>query len=218
MIGIPSESLAKMGGYSTKFEGVEVKVKVVDIGCASLIETHINEMLSALKTRPVKVVGVDLKCLTHCDGIFTSKRVSLALCDGTNCLIIHLSSEVYSSSNDHKDLQAPEELMKFLQDSSICFVGSTWRPSVLAPASSWGVEVGALAALVLKKPSLNGSSLGVVSQEVGIKYEGSSTRGGDETVKVDSIDPVVLTGKQVKLAVTDAYTNYKVGHKLLTLL
>jgi len=218
MIGIPSEYLAKMGGYSTKIEGVEIKVKVVDIGCESLIETHINQMRSALKTQPVKVVGVDFKRLTHHTGIILSERLSLVLCDGANCLIIHLPSEMCSSSNDHKHLRAPEKLMEFLQDPSVCFVGSTRRPSVLAPASSWGVEAGALAALVLKKPSLNGSKLWVVSRVVGIRYEGSSTSGTGDAVKVDSVDPVVLTDEQVNLAVTEAYTNYKIGHKLLTLL
>lgn len=206
-----------MGWYSIKIEGNEVKVKVVDKGSPSIVATSVIEMRSSLMqssiTSSPRVVGVDIKRLTTRDDntSYTNDPESLVLCAGANCLIVHLGVRHYNSS----DAEAPEELIRFLKDTSVCFVGSTRRPYAIASASSWGVQAGDLAAMVLKKPSLISSTLAEIAQETGVHYQGPS-KGSGELLKVDSFNPIVLTEGQIRRAVNDAYAYYKIGHKLLS--
>jgi len=213
MLRIPSEYLAKMGRYSIKIEGVEVEVKVVDVRSISIVTTHIIEMRSSLMKSSAsspRVVGVDIKQLTR-GFAYVPEPSLLVLSAGANCLIVHLGPEF----NTPSDVKAPEELINFLTDTSVCFVGSTRRPPLLMYTSFWGVQAEDLAATVLKKPSLLRSTLAELAQEAGVHYEGPS-KGIGESLKVDSINPIVLTEDQVKLAVSDAYAYYKIGHKLLS--
>ena len=135
MIGIPSEYVAKMGVYSIKIGGVQVEVKVVDIDYASVVNSQINEMRSALITGP-RVVGVDFKYLNTIDEKYNRKNPCkdphlLVLSTVANCLIVHNNAPSFSTYPYHNAI--PEGLMKFLKDNDVCFVGPKSTESVLSP-------------------------------------------------------------------------------------
>ena len=154
--------LSKMCLYEIEIQGVYVKASVVDR--AVLVDAHIDELRSSFEKPLVSpIVAFDIKCKPNCNG-----AMLLILCIGTRCLIIQL---YYLDS-------FPESIKKFLSDSNVCFVGIEVKDKV-KKILQWlqmfgcktGVELGHLAARILKKPNLDGCVLVELASEVGVYYE-----------------------------------------------
>ncbi|KMT13645.1 hypothetical protein BVRB_4g080310 [Beta vulgaris subsp. vulgaris] len=105
-------------------------------------------------------------------------------------------------------------LREILKDSNICCVGTacpiSWNTGLLS------IKAGELAAMVLKKPGLVESTLADLAREIGVRYDGPSTRTRTD-ITADSRIPTVLSEEMVKIAIRDAVAYYQVGCKLLQL-
>ena len=77
-----------------------------------------------------------------------------------------------------------------------------------------GVELGHLAARVLKKPSLDGCGLVELASEVGVYYELEEPK----SVTFSDWGARVFSHEQVKYAMHDAYASYLIANNLLNLL
>ena len=75
-----------------------------------------------------------------------------------------------------------------------------------------GVELGHLAARILKKPNLDGCVLVELASEVGVYYE------EPKSVSFSDWGARVFSHEQVKYAIHDAYASYLIGNNLLNLL
>ncbi|XP_042987410.1 uncharacterized protein LOC122315527 [Carya illinoinensis] len=204
---IPVSVLSKMCMYEIEIQGVDVKASVVDRGV--LVDAHIAELRSALEKPFVNpLVTFDIKCIPN----YINGAALLILCVGTRCLIVQL----------HCIDSFPESIKKFLSDENVCFVGMGVKNKVkkilLWPQMEnckTGVELGHLAARVLKKPKIDGSSAGLVelASEVGlhIHEEPKSASFSDWSARV-------FSHEQVKYAIHDACTCYMIADYLLNLL
>ncbi|KAL4636604.1 hypothetical protein ACB092_03G020900 [Castanea dentata] len=189
--------------YEIEIQGVYVKASVVDH--AVLVDAHIDELRSSFeKPLVAPIVAFDIKCKPNCNG-----AILLILCIGTRCLIVQL---YYLDS-------FPESIKKFLSDLNVCFVGIGVKDKV-KKILQWpqmfgcktGVELGHLAARVLKKPNLDGCVLVELASEVGVYYE--EPKG----VTFSDWGARVFSHEQVKYAIHDAYASYLIGNHLLSLL
>lgn len=192
--------------YEIEIHGVDVKVSIVDR--AALVDAHIAELKSAFDDQKLPfaapLVAFDVKCIPSYNG-----AALLILCVGNRCLIVQL----YCIDS------FPESIKKFLNDKSVCFVGVGVKEKV-EKLRHWpqmcgcktGVEVGHLAARVLKKPNLDGCDLDELGNEVGLFYgEPKSVAFSDWTARV-------FSHEQVKHAIYDAYASYRIAESLLGLL
>ncbi|KAM3704612.1 hypothetical protein ACB098_03G018100 [Castanea mollissima] len=166
---IPLSLLSKMGIYDVEIGGANVKVSVVDN--PDLVDAKINELRSSLQTSERQVVGLDVK-VVKTDGILQNKGKILLLCAGSQCLMIQLPHSVYIS----------DTLGQFLSDETICFLGTGMSkidskldslyynlPQSSARRISFsGVELGFLAAKILKKPNVENHGLAELAGEVGM--------------------------------------------------
>ena len=75
-----------------------------------------------------------------------------------------------------------------------------------------GVELGHLAARVLKKPNLDGCGLVELASEVGVYYE------EPKSVTFSDWDARVFSHEHVEYAIHDAYASYLIANNLLSLL
>ncbi|KAK9692151.1 hypothetical protein RND81_09G244000 [Saponaria officinalis] len=205
--GIPTQFLLQMGKYDIKVDGVKTIVHVID--CAAAVDKYIAEMHSCLECGP-RVVGIDHKKLNPSESGYSSYNILVLYALG-RCLIIHLYSVGIQG-------QAPESLDNFLSDSSICFVGTQLPGDSIYCCKfrhhNRAVKVGDLAARVLKKPEVTALTLAEVAREVGVSYKGPDS--ATAKIEVDSVSTVVLTEEQVLAALSDAFTYYQIGFKLLT--
>ncbi|XP_059435531.1 uncharacterized protein LOC132168552 [Corylus avellana] len=194
--------------YEIEIQGVHVKVSIVDR--AALVDAHIAELRSSFERLPcvAPLVAFDIKCIPRYNG-----AALLILCAGSHCLIVQL---YYIDS-------FPGSLKRFLNDQNVCFVGVGVQEK-LSKLRHWpqmcgcktGVELGHLAARVLKKPNLDddGCDLVELASEVGLFYgEPKSVNNAfsDWTARV-------FSHEQVKHAIYDAYASYMVANSLLSLL
>ena len=168
-----------------------------------------------------QVVGLDIK-FVKTDGNLKNKGKFLLLCVGSHCLMIQLpDSETISDT-----------LGQFLSDETICFLGTGMSKIVselgslsylsLVPGSigaftcqpvnfKTGVEVGFLAAKILKKPNIENYGLAELAGEVGLDIKEPIGECPDWNAKV-------FSNEEVKYAVHNAYTSYVIGNKLLDML
>uniref|UniRef100_A0A803KMX4 3'-5' exonuclease domain-containing protein n=1 Tax=Chenopodium quinoa TaxID=63459 RepID=A0A803KMX4_CHEQI len=203
---IPVEFLLQMGTCDVTIHGVKLTTHVAN--CAAAVDKHIANLRCHLECT-TKVVGLDVKKLKPATGGYTTH--ALILCVFRRCLIIHLD---YVGNHGN----APESLDIFLNDPKICFVGITKLPEIfyLVKFSNpdVGVQVGDLAARVLRNPALTESSLSDLALQVGVPYEGPPFPTTE--IEVDSRNPKVLTDEHVMAAASDGYAYYQIGYKLLT--
>ncbi|KAL0006259.1 hypothetical protein SO802_013820 [Lithocarpus litseifolius] len=170
---IPLSFLSKMGMYDIEMHGANVKVNVVDN--PALIGVKMDELRSSLQTSGRQVVGLDIKFI-ETDG-FLIKSKFLLLCVGSYCLMIQLPDS----------LQVSDTIGQFLSDDTICFLGTGMSKivseldsfhfcaqddrliSIMEPVNfKTGVEVGLLAAKILKKPNVENYGLAPLAGEVGM--------------------------------------------------
>ena len=183
--------------------GVYVKASVVDR--AVLVDAHIAELRSSFeKSLVAPIVAFDIKCMPNYNG-----AMLLILCVGTRCLVIQL---YYLDS-------FPDSIKKFLSDKNVCFMGIGVKDKV-KKILQWpqmfgcktGVELGHLAARVLKKPNLDECGLVELASEVGVYYE------EPKSVTFSDWDARVFSNEQVKYAIHDAYASNLIANNLLSLL
>ncbi|XP_015874870.4 uncharacterized protein LOC107411736 [Ziziphus jujuba] len=199
MNNIPLDYLRKMGTYEIKYNGVNMKVSVVDN--ASVVDEKMSEIRSLLQSQSHRLVGLDFN-ISYC-------QVNMVLvCVGSRCVIVQLNHMA----------QIPQSLISFLGNEHICFVGRNlnsyshiWKKRLEIVDRKIGVEVGYLAAKVLKKPELLNSSLSIIAGEVGIPKE--------EPIS-GNLDPfsTVFSPEQIKEAIYDVYYSYAIGNKVLGML
>nr|XP_048324667.1 uncharacterized protein LOC125421010 [Ziziphus jujuba var. spinosa] len=198
-----------MGTYEIQYNGVNITVSLVDD--ARVVDEKMSEIESLLQNQDQRVVGIDLKVRiiesTHTDVDYVVDMV--LVCVGSCCLIVQL--------NDMAEI--PQSLKSFLGDESICFVGknldsyaSLWKERLELVDRKIGVEVGYLAARVLKKPELLGSPLSIIAGAAGIpKEEVYYSESYDSSSKV-------FSPEQIKKAIYEVYYSYAIGNKVLGML
>ncbi|KAL4636616.1 hypothetical protein ACB092_03G022100 [Castanea dentata] len=228
MNSIPLSFLSKMGVYDIEIGGANVKVSVVDN--PALLGAKMDELRSSLQTSERQVVGLDVKFVKPDVGNpmirppLHDKGKFLLLCVGSHCLMIQLpNSETIIS----------DTLGQFLSDETICFLGigmskivselgrlyyypqhgQNLTGSAFAQAGQsvnfkTGVEVGFLAAKILKKPNVENHGLAELAGEIGMDIKEPIRECPDWNAKV-------FTNDEVKYAVHNAYTSYVIGNKLL---
>ena len=144
-----------MGLYDIEIHGAKVKVSLVEN--LALVDAKIDEFKSSLQTSETQVVGLDIK-FVKTDGNL-NKGKFLLLCVGSHCLMIQLPASK----------EVTYTLGKFLSDESNCFLGTGMSEKVTELGCLYfyvyqegrklvkcntGVEVGYLAAKILKKPNV----------------------------------------------------------------
>ncbi|KAK3199749.1 hypothetical protein Dsin_023164 [Dipteronia sinensis] len=193
---IPLHILSKFGNYEVEIGGVNVKVSVIDH--AALIDDKIHELTSLLQRN---VVGVDVKFhVEHRRGV----AKLLILCVENRCLVIQLAQ----LSN-----QYPDSLKKFLSNETICFVSFNVSNMYIKDLPCLnGVEVGELAARVLKNPKL----LRCVKLEDLVSKVGVSSETAAELLEpTPKWNARVYSEKEIINASHKAYTCYVIGSKML---
>ena len=200
---IPLKFLLKMGTYEVKIQGVNVKASVIDNACA--LDVKIAEFKASLRGRDRAVVGVDVR-ITN---VWMYGRIPVVLILFTEncCLIIQLC----------RFNRNPVSLSNFLKDTNICFViekaenltvGRVWFHKNLNSCLTSVVELSELAARVLKKPNLSTFGLVELASEIGIEVKLAGT-------KAPNWKSIVFSNEEIKFAILDACTIYRIGYKLL---
>ncbi|KAL0006257.1 hypothetical protein SO802_013818 [Lithocarpus litseifolius] len=216
---IPLSFLSKMGMYDIEIHGANVKVCIVDN--RALVDAKIDELKSSLQISQRRVVGLDIKFVPVIvneddeNTIFSTEDFIpvgkiLLLCVGTDCLMIQLSDS----------LEVTDTLRQFLSDETICFLGTEMREKVAELGRLFfnervgcktGVEVGYLAAKILKKGNVDKYGLSELAGEVGMDIK-------EPIGARPKWNAVAFSDKEVKYAVHNAYTSYVIGNKLLDML
>ncbi|XP_075657220.1 uncharacterized protein LOC142627283 [Castanea sativa] len=210
---IPLSLLSKMSIYDVEIGGANVKVSVVDN--PAMVDAKINELRSSLQTSERQVVGLDVK-FVKTYGILQNKGKILLLCAGSQCLMIQLPDSVCKS----------DTLGQFLSDETICFLGTGMSKidseldslyyypplsSDIRRISFSVVELGFLAAKILKKPNVENHGLAELAGEVGMDIKEPISECPDWNAKV-------FTNEEIKYAVHNAYTSNVIGNKLCDML
>ncbi|KAL4636617.1 hypothetical protein ACB092_03G022200 [Castanea dentata] len=140
-------------------------------------------------------------------------RQDLLLCVGTDCLMIQIPAS----------MEVTDTLREFLSDESICFLGTAMLEKVAELGRLYfskrtqrvdcktGVEVGYLAAKILKKGNINHYGLLQLAGEVGMDIK-------EPVHSYINWNAVAFSDKEVKYAVHNAYSSYVIGNKLLDML
>ena len=191
-------------------------VKVSLVENLALVDAKIDEFRSSLQTSERQVVGLDIKFVKTYGNL--NKGKFLLLCVGSHCLMIQLPD-----SN-----AVTNTLRKFLSDESICFLGTGMSVKVTELGCLYlnecgedeamprvscktGVEVGYLAAKILKKPNVEQYGFAELAGEVGMDIKEPISECPDWNAKV-------FSHEDVKYALHNAYTSYVIGNKLLDML
>ena len=213
---IPVSLLSKMGNYEIEIHGAKVEVSVVENPGVD-VAAKIEELRSSLQTLQNCVVGLDIKFVK------TEQNSSIAkfllLCVGTRCLIIQVLDLEYF----------PETLREFLSDETICFLGTGMsnivqdldsRQSHVYYFNRWekrsvrcktGVEVGFLAAKILKKPNIEKYGFAELAGEIVMDIK-------QPIGECPHWNAQVFSHEEIKYAIHNAYTSYVIGNKLLGML
>uniref|UniRef100_A0A2N9G345 3'-5' exonuclease domain-containing protein n=1 Tax=Fagus sylvatica TaxID=28930 RepID=A0A2N9G345_FAGSY len=207
---IPVSLLSKTGTYEIEIHGAKVMVYVVET--PAMIDAKIEELKSSFRTLQSRVVGLDIK---YCSSSGSSPIAKILLLSvGTCCLVIHL---------DYFGSYFPITLVQFLSDETICFLGTGMRSIVqklnaysfyqrgkgtTCVKCSTGVEVGYLAAKILKKANIEKYGLEELAGLVGIDIKEPIGKCPDYVAKV-------FTDEEIKYAMHNSYTSFVIGKKLL---
>lgn len=210
-----------MGIYDFEIEpGVKIKAKLIDN--PTLVHQNICELYSTLKT---PVAGLDVKLHSSFWPWIGNQARMLILCVANRCLIIQLA---------HLDV-FPHILKKILADDKICFVGRELGRKLAtlprvgnnnnynnAVTCNTGVEVGDLAARVLKKPYISELGLAYLANEAGVNlsvvgmvFSSAGATGGSPWIDYSAR---AFTEEEIKCVIREAYTCYAIGNKLLNML
>ncbi|GAB2277427.1 hypothetical protein Dimus_012133 [Dionaea muscipula] len=212
---IPTKYLLKMAVHTINWIDVfgygygSIKVSVADR--ADVIDWHVNDMRNIVARSSPPVVGLDLKA-----GGTSSLYQILVLYVNDRCLVVQL---------EHLD-KFPESLISFLTDPNFCHVGiainkgnceklkrERFKPS--PNLTNAGVDVGELAARVRGKSCLLKSTLAELAQEAGLRMA-SPQDSKDGTKAAINVGARFFSSEEVKIIVKDAFSYYKIGHKLLS--
>nr|XP_023898589.1 uncharacterized protein LOC112010477 [Quercus suber] len=230
-----------MGMYDIEIEGANVKVSIVDDPGlvdtkmdelrSSLLPqknkikkfiTYFRKAFLKKKKSERQVVGLDIKFVKTDENLNVGKY--LLLCVGSYCLMIKLPDSDYIS----------DTLGQFLSDETICFLGTGMSNKVSELGNFYfyaygkyfrkytfrvqqrlsvntGVEIGFLAAKILKKPNVENYGLAELAGEVGMDIKEPIGECPDWNAKV-------FSDEEVKYAVHNAYTSYVIGNKLFGML
>ncbi|KAK4849860.1 hypothetical protein QYF36_001433 [Acer negundo] len=110
----------------------------------------------------------------------------------------------------------PVSLSNFLKDTCIFFViekaenltvGRVWFHKNLNSSMTSVVDLSELAVRVLKKPDLSTCGFAELASEVGIDVKPAGT-------KAPNWKSIVFSNEEIKFAILDAYTIYRIGDKL----
>ena len=210
---LPVSLLSKMGNYEIKIHCEKVKVSLVDN--TAIVGAKIDELKSLLHTQQNPIVGLDFKFVKTKENSYKGKI--LVLCVGTCCLIIQL----------HCLTLFPRIIAQFVSDETICYLGTGMSEIVQelyrhkyyylsgtgeVPVNcKTGVEIGYLAAKVLKKANIEKSNSVSLAEEVGMDIKEPISRCPDWSA-------IVFSDEEIKYAVYNAYTSYVIGNKLLGML
>ncbi|KAM3704607.1 hypothetical protein ACB098_03G017900 [Castanea mollissima] len=227
---IPLSFLSKMGIYDIEIGGANVKVSIVDN--PALVGAKMDELRSSLQASERQVVGLDVKFV---ETIFAPKYISkfLLLCVGSHCLMILLpvSGTIIPDTlgqflSDETICFLGIGMSKIVSELGSFYyypqhgqnlTGSTAGKTILSGPSSQsvnfktGVEVGFLAAKILKKPNVENHGLAELAGEVGMDIKEPIGECPDWNAKV-------FSNEEVKYAVHNAYTSYVIGNKLFDML
>ncbi|XP_030957284.1 uncharacterized protein LOC115979398 [Quercus lobata] len=216
---IPLSFLSKMGIYDIEIHGANVKVSIVEN--PALVGAKMDELRSSLQTSERLVVGLDVKFVKTFENLKDIGKF-LVLCVGSHCLMIQIPDPERIS----------ETLGHFLSDETICFLGTGMSKIVSELGSlsylslvagsigaftcrpvnfKTGVEVGFLAAKILKKPNVENHGLAELAGEVGMDIK-------EPIGECPDWDAKVFSNEEVKYAVHNAYTSYVIGNKLFDML
>jgi|UniRef100_A0A2N9G2R7 hypothetical protein len=199
---IPLSFLSKIGIC----EAIEIHGKMVQVSVvlnSAVLVAKINELKSSLVNSEKRVVGIDFKFIQP-NGSTTGTM--LLLCDEKCCLIIPLV---------HLNC-VPKTLKQFLADETICFLGTGMNDIVRVLLEAYdmqcgtGIDVGFLAADILKKPDIENSGLAELAGEVGEDHIKDPIFG-----QFPDWNARVFSKEQMKYAMHNAYTSYVLGKKLL---
>ena len=175
-----------------------------------MVVAKIDELKSSLQTLKYPVVGLDIKFVKSPFGMLSIPKLSL-ICVGTRCLIIQLLNfDIF-----------PRKLVQFLSDETICFLGTGISHIVNELNSHYFhhslgityvkgktcVEVGYLAAKVLKKANIDKKGLAELAGEVGMDIK-------EPTGICSEWNAIVFSDEEIKFAIHNAYTSYVIGNKL----
>ncbi|KAL6142521.1 hypothetical protein ACLB2K_060801 [Fragaria x ananassa] len=206
-----------MGPYEVEVHGVKVNVSVSVVAEDDrLIVEKLRELRTLLKRG---VVGVDVKMLRD------KVPSVLLLCVEGHCLII---PSFFCWLIAGRPTRVSEtELKELLSDRTICFVASnlgrlkdmTDHPYSAFPYDgdlslmivNTVVELGHLAAMVLKKPSLQKKGLHELSGEIGMNIKPVSGTCSD-------LGANIFSEEEIRYLVYDVYASYLIGDKLLKML
>ncbi|KOM35312.1 hypothetical protein LR48_Vigan02g146200 [Vigna angularis] len=154
-----------------------------------------------------KVIGIDIECHLSKD-VDKTKCVTLHLCDGDSCLIIQL---LHMNS-------IPMSLLNFLRLPNYTFVGVGIKDDLHKLEVEYGircknaVDLGPLAATVMKMPRLSGCGIDELTRVVN-NLDLRKHRPLSAVFK--DWGEYELGKKLAKLATVNVYSYYKVGSKLL---
>ncbi len=206
---IPVSLLSRIGTYEVDIHGAKVKASVVDN--SAVVVAKIDELNSSLQSLKNRVVGIDIKFVKSTPGYSSTAKI-LLLCVGTRCLIIQLLNfRIF-----------PEKLVQFLSDETICFLGTGirhivselnryyfYRPGQFEffAKCKTGVEIGYLAAKILKKANIEEKGLVELAGEVGMDIK-------EPNGECPDWNAIVFALEEIKYAMHNAYTSYVIGNKL----
>lgn len=192
-------------GYVESFNLNRVTVKTVVIDeLDDFVDGYISNFLHPVKCCKTKVFGFDTEwCVRAHESACTC---AIIICDGVSCLIIELSRYI------------PGSLVNFLHRPNYTFVGFGIKENVAKLEKKYGfgcrnaVELGPLAATVLKKPLLSYCGVdelaSVVCQLDLRNHRPLSTTFYD-------LDTFALSKSLAKLATINSYSYFKIGSTLL---
>ena len=217
---IPAKFLSKIGIHELEIEGVKVKVSHVTDNF-SVIDHKINQLRASLNKQKL-VVGIDIKVTV--DQKQKSQNSDLLILFGGNCCsVIKLDNNLI--------INFPSSILNLLADNNICVVGRSnsmklSRSNVSRSISLSGVvEVGQLAARVLKKPNLSKCGLEELDKEIRQTVKDSKANvatslpgTGAEAATCPNWKAMVFSDEEIKYAIHDAYTCGVIGDKLLRIL
>ena len=161
----------------------------------------INGLKSYLQNVQRHVVGLDYTVIPG---------ETLLLCVETHCLIIQLES-LDCVPNTLKQFQA-EETISFLGTGMTSIVH---RLQERAIQCATGIDVGDLAAVLMKKPNIENYKLAELAGEIGmdIKEPIDEKRDGEWPHR----NALCFSKEKIKNAMHEVYTSYVIGNKLLDL-
>ncbi|KAM2468594.1 hypothetical protein FF1_010256 [Malus domestica] len=139
------------------------------------------------------------------------------VCTDSRCSIIPRLDELLNYSY-RKDV-SQSGLGRLLSDQSNCFVGMNISRYISCSSTSaltcmiqnTAVELGYLAAMVLKKPNLERKGLYELADEIGVDVK-------PLTGAFPDLNSEVFSKEEIKNAVHDVYGSYLVGNKILGML